>query len=55
MPISARKRQRRIYGGGLKKSGILNEQRNLNCKGIRVCWAGGTGIESERKGTRLKL
>lgn len=39
MPISARKSQRSIYRGGLKESGILNEGRSLNCKGMRVCWA----------------
>lgn len=55
MPISARKSQSRIYRGGLEKSGILNEGRNLNCKGMRVCWAGVTGVRSERRGTRLNL
>lgn len=35
MPILARKSARRIYRGNLKKSGILNEGRNLNYKGMR--------------------
>lgn len=38
MPISARKSQQRIYTGGLKKSGILNDGRSVNCKSMRVCW-----------------